>query len=218
MDDGHNYIRIINELQRRLPENRRLIESIIAKAHEALKEIDIIQAILKELVLGTTNLSQNISSINAFAVADGKTLSKIQAHKLNRDTFDIVLDIPAQSLKAINGKNHKLSDCDLSILGPKRFSLLVFMLEHPLETIGIHNIHMIPSYEEGILANSLSKSIHLLRDVLQPATCKADYIISAKVITRPLKCEITTGFGYRMNPDFKYLVILKNISNSQDFP
>jgi len=155
------------------------------------------------------DVNREASYQNAFAIADGKPLTKDQAGKLNRDAFDVILDIPGQSLKVGDKKNRKFLPCDLNILGSKRFSLLEYMLEHPHTTIGVHNIHLVPLYSEGIQANSLSKSISVLRSVLQPTCRKGPYIINAKVVSRCTQTEQITGHGYRMSPNYSCLVILK---------
>jgi hypothetical protein len=220
MNDWQNYIQVINDLQRRLAGNKRLLESILTWAQDAIKETDRIGLIIKKLASdgALEDVNRENDSTNDFAVADGKSLARVQADKLDRDSFDIVLDIPEQSLRVKDEKKHQFLDCDLNILGPKRFSMLEYMLEIPRTTIGVHNVHLVPLYEEGIQANSLSKCIHDLRTFLQPTGNKGPYIINAKVISRTTKSEQITGYGYRMSPNYKYLVILKIISASHDFP
>jgi DNA-binding winged helix-turn-helix (wHTH) protein len=220
MCDWQNYIQVVNDLQHRLVGNRRLLESILAWAQEAIKETDRIGLILKKCVSDTAlnDVSRENAYTNSVAVADGKLLTRDQAGILDRDSFDIVLNIPGQSLKVRDEKKHQFLECDLNILGTKRFNLLEYILENPHITIGVHNIHQVHLYEEGIQANSLSKCIGVLRSVLQPTGRKVPYIINAKVVSRCSKSEQITGYGYRMSPNYRYLVILENISNSQDFP
>jgi DNA-binding winged helix-turn-helix (wHTH) protein len=220
MSDWQNYIQVINDLQHRLVGNKRLLESILNQVQEALKETDVTRLILQKFASNTASetLRQEISYASAFAVADGKPLTKEQANELNIHNFDVVLDIPGQSLKVVNGKTHKFIEGNLNILGQKRFSLLEFLLENPRTIIGVHNIHLVNRYEEGILPNTLSRCIGVLRRFLQPAGSKGSYIINAKVVSRSTKSEQFTGHGYKINTNYRCLVILKKNSSSQDFP
>lgn len=190
----------------------------MAWTQDAMNETDRIGFILKELASGEKleDVRIGTDSANAVVVADGKPLTVNQTSLLEKDSFDIVLDIPNQSLKI--REDHLFPDCDLGILGKKRFNLLENMLENPHTTIGVHNVHLVPLYEEGIEANSLSKSIGVLRSILQPAGHKGPWIVNTKVIRKSSMGEQITGYGYRMSPNYKYLVILEKISNSQDFP
>jgi hypothetical protein len=220
MSGWQNYIQVINDLQHRLAGNRRLLESILNQTQDAIKENDIIGLILKKCASNTSSetLSRQISYTSAFAVADGKPLTKEQVNKLNTNDFDVILDIPGQALKVKNEKNYKFFECNLNILGQKRFSLLEYILENPHTAIGVHNIHSVHLYEESILPNSLSKCISVLRSVLQPDGNKGPYIINTKVVRKCTGSEQITGYGYRMSPNYRYLVILKNNFSSQDFP
>lgn len=211
MSDWQNYIQVTNDLRHRLAGNRRLLESILAWAQEAIKETDIIEIILKKCASNTSSetLNRQISYTSAFAVADGKPLTKGQANKLNTGEFDVILDIPEQSLKIKSKKNYKFFECNLNLLGAKRFSLLEYLLENPHAAIGVHNIHLVTLYEDGIQANSLSKCISVLRLVLQPTGRKGPYIINTKVVRKCTSSEQITGYGYRMSPIYRYLVILK---------
>ena len=96
MNDWQNYIQVINDLQRRLAGNKRLLESILTWAQDAIKETDRIGLIIKKLASdgALEDVNRENDSTNDFAVADGKSLARVQADKLDRDSFDIVLDIP----------------------------------------------------------------------------------------------------------------------------
>ena len=211
MSNYQNYIQVFNDLQHRLAGNRRLLESILTQVQEALKETDIIGLILKKCASDTSleDLGREISYSSAFAVADGKPLTIKQANELKISNFDLVLDIPRESLKVKNGRKDQFVECNLNLLGTKRFNLLEYMLENPHLTIGVHNIHQVPLYEDGIQANSLSKCISVLRLVLPPTGRKGPYLINAKVVRKCTSSEQITGYGYRMSPNYRYLVILK---------
>ncbi len=218
MDYWQNYKQAIDDLQHRLNRNGRLLELIISQAKEATKENDIMKLVLRRLASNTElqNLEQEISYPNEVAVTDGKPLLEDQAKKLKMEEFDVILNIPEQSLKVRKKQGRKfcLVICDLNALGPKRFALFEYMLEHPHITIGVHNIHQVHLYEEGILPNTLSKCIKDLRAVLSPTGPKGPYIVNTKVINRIRRSEQITGYGYKMSSNYKYLVILKKIYGS----
>jgi len=145
------------------------------------------------------------------AVANGTFLSADQARNLKEEDFDVILNVPQQSLRARENPKAKswLRDCDIKGLRRRKLTLLDYFLEHPKVAVGLHNICDIYRVDEEVPRNTLAKTVLSLRRLLHQKTTKGPFILSTTVWDKSRGREEFIGNGYVMNDKFHYLVILE---------
>lgn len=211
MDDWRDYGEVINDLNNRLTRNQQLLKSIMSQVEKACKENDMSRRITERLASNADlqDIKRQISLPVIFAIADGREVDEHQAKKLDMQKYDVIMDIPEECLKIKRKQKRKFTFDwhDLNLLGPKRFALLQYMLEHPKTTVSINNIYEVPKYGAGLSPNSLSKAKKDLCDFLPQTADGQSYIISTHVISAHRGIEQTTGYGYKINPCYRCMVI-----------
>jgi hypothetical protein len=204
---------VINDLKNRLTRNQHRMEQALLVFQEVGNEFVRMLSVMERLASGADmqGIEQQLSLPIAVAVAHGIEVDKSQAQKLDLTKYDVIMDIPDECLRIKKKHERKITfdQYDLCLLGPKRVALLRYLLEHPNTTIGIHNIHEVPMYGEGLSRSGLAKAKGDLCTFLPRTEEGQSYIINTRALTAHRGIEVTTGYGYKINPCYRCLVIWK---------
>jgi len=151
------------------------------------------------------------------AITNGVALPAKRAGNLNLKEFDIVFDIPTIRLWARPNPKVKSKLTEYSIKGLKRrrLTLLEFMLSHPRIVISPHKAGEIYQADVEVPPNTLSRTMLEFRRLLKQENPEGPYIIRERIWERVRTRDEFVGTGYMFNPEFHYLVVLKNFQDHQ---
>lgn len=149
------------------------------------------------------NIYENTDIITAF---DNGRKIHTDSSALDRDKYDVILDLPQQALFARQNsdKHSKLERCSTDNIGATRMKLLRYMLEHPGSAIYPEMMARIGKDYDLITHNTLAASIRCLRKAIQNGNRKGPYIVTERTFGESVTY---TGSVYRLNPKYHYLVI-----------
>lgn len=183
-----------------------LCEGMTAKCDQ----IDLTQDVLTSET-NLTHPKDDSDIARVIAVADGHPVYADAAKNLNKEDFDIILDIPQQMLWVRQNPEAKgkLFKCYIEGMRARRRRLLVYILEHPAVIVSRHNICKIYRDKEPVSPNTLSQTMYNLRQLLGQKKAKGPYILTKPVWVSHRRMEQVYGSGYVMNDKFRYLVILE---------
>ena len=153
------------------------------------------------------------------AVANGRKLDQKQLTEINKDSFDVILDMATHILKFRKNpvKHTKLEINEMKKIGPHYMRIFSYMLEHPGEAFHSANIYKTYSSVTEIKEpNTFTKTIGALRRTLGQKDTSGPYIIKEfdwNGITNSKR-----GYVYKINPMWHYLVIHYTDKISEQFP
>ena len=149
--------------------------------------------------------SEPASTIDSMrnATDDTGSTSTSDLSDINEDDFDVILDMTTTSLRYRQdpARHTKLKDAQLTGIGRCRIDILAYLLEHPSRNLSIENASLLPSQDEIIEPNTLSKTISLLRKALGQKGSEDTYIVTCPVWDKHYRS------AYRANTKWRYLVI-----------
>jgi hypothetical protein len=150
----------------------------------------------------SNNPLQKTHKLQNIATANGCKLSKEGLSNINKDDFDIILDMTTNSLRCRKDpvKRTELKESQLENIGSRRIEILSYLLEHPKRNISVENVSLLSNQMDFVSPNTLAKTISLLRKALGQKGAKGPYII-----TEPSLGSVQ--HIYKLNPKMKYLVI-----------
>jgi len=142
------------------------------------------------------------------ATADGRKLSHEEQSGIKDDDYDVILNLRSRRLKYRKAPEEfsPLMESDSTLPGPHRMRILAYMLEHPGRPFHAGNIYAAYSLTPEVKDKStFTKTIGVLRRALGQTDTAGPYIV-----IEPDSDGITgrkRGFIYRVNEDWRYLVI-----------
>jgi len=183
-----------------------LCEGMIAKCDQIERAQDILTSEIK-----LTPREDDSDIARVVAVANGHPVYTDAAKNLNKEDFDIILDIPQHRLRARNNPETKseLYECNIKGMRARRRRLLVYMLKHPAVKVGCHNIYKIYKDDKYVSPNTLSQTMYNLRRLLGQNNAEGPYILTKNVWVSHRGREEMDGAGYVLNDRYRYLVILE---------
>ncbi|MFC1636713.1 hypothetical protein ACFL5Z_17940 [Planctomycetota bacterium] len=179
--------------------------------HQA--RIDKITAMEKELVsmpseLSITSAGTTVSDEpKKIMIANGRRLTQEAMISLNKDDFDVILDMTTHLLRyrQYPEKHTKLMESNLRHVGPHRIKILEYMLEHPSKPICWENAPMaLGNPDEIRAANTITQTICLLRKALGTPGRDNPYISGEPAWELSSQSK---ALAYRLNPKWQYLLI-----------
>jgi len=209
------YNQIVGKLRQQLAEERRFHESSIHRIAE-------MEAKLSMLINGFESSSLKTSRqavTSSWAVANGHPVLAEEFGQIKEDDFDVILNIPANSLKyrKYPVEHTKLKESKFENIGVHRMQIFAYMLEHPCKPFYSENIYKaytsIPEVKEP---NTFTKTIGALRKALEQADTTGPYII--KQFDWNGITDRKRGYVYQINPDWRYLVIRGTTKISEQIP
>lgn len=202
-----DYNLIINSLQKQLQQQRICIKSLLQSGKMALDHNCAIERVLETLKSESRVkcVNENATLETAYAIANGKPLSKEDAQKLKIEDFDIVVDLVRQSVKVRKDplRNTPFVPCLLYEIGLPRLGILAYMVARPGVCISFDDIARYCISVQEIEPGSFSKNICLFRKAISTTGCKFKYIIT-------IHGGAETGHAaYKIDENVKCLVIRK---------
>jgi hypothetical protein len=180
-------------------ESAQASEVELANAQQAL-------AVLAALCLPSEPVPASAPQVRV-AIANGRRLTENEAQAAGEDTYDVVLDMTASTLRyrkdPVGHSPPKLAN--LQGIGPYRIRILAFMIEHPSTPLCADNVdQFLGDAMRSATPQAFTKNISILRQALGGGGSQNAYIQS---IFAWESSRSHNARAYRLNPQWKYLVI-----------
>lgn len=173
---------------------------------QTLAVVAIHSQAVEELLRRGNDANNEISAIEMadqpIATANGRRLSHKEFMTINKNNFDIILDLTVNRLfYRQDPTNHSaLKEAVLNGIGPRRIEILMYLLEHPKQHISVENISKLSNQCDAVMSNTLSQTICLLRKALGQKDSKGPYLITEPSLGSPYHI-------YKIDRKWNYLVI-----------
>jgi hypothetical protein len=141
------------------------------------------------------------------AVVNGPHLTENKGQAVGEDAYDVVLDMTALTLRrrADPKERSPLKLANLQGIGPYRIRILAFIIEHPSTPLCADNVdQFLGDAMRSATPQAFTKNISILRHALGGGGSQNAYIQS---IFAWESSRSHNARAYRLNPQWKYLVI-----------
>ncbi len=152
-------------------------------------------------------------------IANNRKLPETEPSYIIEDVYDIILDMPANSLRYRKdpASQSSLQDADLKGIGSHRIKILAYMLEHPGDPFHANNIYRAyTGPAERVAPNTFTKTIGTLRKSLGQNDTTGPYIV--KQFDWDGITDRKQGYVYQMSSEWRYLVIRRQEDISEQIP
>jgi hypothetical protein len=145
--------------------------------------------------------------------ANGQRLSNEEFQNLNKDGFDVILDLTSRTLEYRSNPQERsqLEPSPLHGIGPYRIRILTFMMEHPDFPLCSDNVDdRLGDTQRIATSQAFTRSIYVLRQALGSHGRDNPYIQSVPAWE---SSKSTNARAYCLNPEWQYLLIKSRKSN-----